>query len=177
MVLPKRCSFVATLPTSCNASDNVYGLSRFALNRGSNNRSKKLRLVFFPPIKCMELMVTGNVELLPSFFQSAGDSFPLGIDIPVHPISPVLFGPVSETSPLPLSHALHLLLGRPSLELRRPIDPVIIALPRSEVRYTGRDQALTFSSASLGDAIANSLSSTSPSRLSFHLNFLVLHAY
>jgi len=69
--------------TSCNASANVYGRSLFALSKGSNNRSRKLRLVFLPPMKCMELIVTGKVELVPIFFKSAGFSLQLGIDVPV----------------------------------------------------------------------------------------------
>jgi len=63
--LPKRRSLSATEPTSRKASERVYGLSRFALRRGLNSRSRKERRVCFEPMRWIEEMVTGRVELLP----------------------------------------------------------------------------------------------------------------
>jgi hypothetical protein len=63
--VPNLWSLLATLPTSFNASANVYGLSLFALRRGLKSRSRNERRVWVPPISRMEEMVTGSVELMP----------------------------------------------------------------------------------------------------------------
>ena len=66
--VPNFRNFVATPLTSFKASERVYGLSLFALSKGLNNRSRKGRRVFVPPISLTELIVTGRVELSPICF-------------------------------------------------------------------------------------------------------------
>lgn len=64
-IIPKRRNLSATEPTSRSASANVYVVSLFALRRGLKSRSRKLLRVFLTPMKFMELIVHGRVELDP----------------------------------------------------------------------------------------------------------------
>lgn len=86
---PKRESLSAAVLTLPSASCNVYARSWFALSKGLNIRSRKLRRVCAAPITRMEDMVTGREEFSSSWDRHLAHICPdgLGNSIPARPIA------------------------------------------------------------------------------------------
>jgi len=85
--VPKRDNLFAATPTSFNASTRVYGLSLFALRRGLKTPSRNDRRVNLLPMRLMELMVVGSVELSPIYRPSIADPRLSSLDLLSVPVS------------------------------------------------------------------------------------------